>query len=100
MPYNFQRDNFMLSHKRKCPVCGKTFWSSAEWVYKKRDVNYERIYCSWKCLRAEEKSKMTLGDRINKALDDGLNDAEIRKLLGVSQKQIDYRKIRRVPQDE
>lgn len=94
MPYNFKTDNFMSEHKRRCPVCGKTFWASSEWRYQKGYAKNQRIYCSWKCLRSEEREHMTVGDKINQAIRDGLNDDEIRKLLGVTQRQIDYRKVR------
>ena len=94
MPYNLQAEAFMSEHKRKCPVCGKTFWSSAEWVYKRNYGKNQRVYCSYKCKRSEEKENMTIGDKINQAIRDGLTDAEIKRVLGVTQRQIDYRRTR------
>ena len=35
----------------KCPVCGKTFDRTEEWVYK----HGLKFYCSWTCLRKDEK---------------------------------------------
>ena len=96
MPYNFTKDSFMAECKRECPVCGKTFWAGSEWVYKRGYAKNMRVYCSWKCKRSEEKENMTIGDKINQAIMDGLSDAEIKKTLGVTQHQIDYRKERRI----
>ena len=38
----------------ECPVCGKAFWVAVPemWVYK---ITHRKC-CSWKCLRAAEKS--------------------------------------------
>ena len=94
MPYNFQKDNFLNEHKRECPVCGKQFWSSAQWVYKTNYGHSQQIYCSWKCMRSEEKKRMTVSDKISQAIRDGLNDNEIKKLLGVTQRQIDFRRMK------
>lgn len=96
MAYNYQRENFMSEYKRRCPVCRKTFWASSEWVYKKGYAKNLRIYCSWHCMREEEKSKQTVGDKIGQAIEDGLTNAEIRELLGVTQKQIDYWRERKL----
>ena len=84
------RDNLLNMGERTCPVCGKTFWAGEQWQYKKGFAKAPRIYCSWKCMRSEEKANMTVSDKIEQAVRDGLTDAEIRKVLGVSQKQIDY----------
>lgn len=94
VPYNFHNENFMSEHRRKCPVCGKLFWSSAEWVYKKGYKNAQQIFCSWKCLRSEEKKSMTITDKISQAIRDGLTDNEIKKRLGVTQRQIDFRRMK------
>ena len=84
------RDNFLNMGERTCPVCGKTFWSGEQWRYRKGFAKEPRIYCSWACMRSEEKANMTVSDKIEQAIQDGLTDAEIRKLLGVTQNQIDY----------
>ena len=34
----------------KCPVCGKTFDRTEEWVYKHSQTKY----CSWSCMRKDE----------------------------------------------
>jgi len=86
------RDDFLDSHHRTCPICGKEFWSTAQWVYRRGYPDRMRWFCSWKCMRKDEKSRMTISDRINQAIRDGLNDAEIKKLLGVTQRQIDFRR--------
>ena len=86
---NYQADNFMTEYKRKCPVCGKVFFASGLWVYKKGYAHNLRVYCSWRCMRSEEKDGNKLSDKIRAAARDGLNDAEIKKCLGVTQKQVD-----------
>lgn len=35
-----------------CPVCGKEFYPTPQWVYK----NFEGIYCTWGCMRKREKN--------------------------------------------
>lgn len=92
VPYNFHSEKFMEEHRRKCPICGKLFWSSAEWVYKIGHKNAQQIFCSWKCMRAEEKKNMTITDKISQAIRDGLTDNEIKKMLGVTQRQIDFKR--------
>ena len=56
------RDNFMEEHRRICPVCGKEFWSSAEWIYKHGNGTTLKWFCSWKCARQDEKERKN-GDR-------------------------------------
>ena len=44
---------------RVCPVCGKHFtvlWPR-QWAYRGGTLNNPKFYCSWKCLRANEKRK-------------------------------------------
>jgi len=81
-------DNFLEKGERTCPVCGKTFWAGEKWAFKKGYAHEPRIYCSWGCMRSEEKE--TLTSKIRKAIRDGLTDPEIKKALGVSQQQIDF----------
>ena len=49
-----------------CPICNKHFLVSVPslWVYKKYPFNPNDYFCSWKCLRAYEKSKGKVGDKI------------------------------------
>lgn len=86
------RDNFLRGSQHKCPRCGKTFWASQEWVYCRGYEKHRRYFCSWKCLREEERENPTMTERINQAIRDGLTDSEIKKHLGVTQRQIDFRK--------
>lgn len=95
MSYNYQADNFMTEYKRKCPVCGKIFFASGLWVYKRGYAHNQRIYCSWHCMRSEEKTGNTISEKIRQAYRDGLNDTEIKKCLGVTQKQVDSALSRR-----
>ena len=48
-----------LGKEKKCPICGKTFYTATEeWAYKrqwKKTGNYFYM-CSWKCLRKWEAS--------------------------------------------
>ena len=41
-----------------CPVCGKEFFPTYEWVYK----DLENIYCSWSCYRTKNKDRKTAGN--------------------------------------
>lgn len=48
-----------MYESRKCPICGKEFYPSGRWAYKKLG----KYFCSWSCLRKwekanEEKTKM------------------------------------------
>ena len=36
-----------------CPECGKVFYPTKEWVYKRG----EKVFCSWTCYRAPEKRR-------------------------------------------
>ena len=89
------KDDFLEQHRRNCPVCGKEFYASAEWVYRRGyDSKGLRWFCSWKCLRRDEKEHMSIADRINQAIRDGMRDEDIKRELGVTQRQIDYRSER------
>ena len=65
----------------KCSSCGKEFYIlyPAMWAYKKG----QRVFCSWKCLRAYEKGirseikhMMKLGERSRKAVDIALEGGD------------------------
>ena len=44
--------------ERKCPECGKKFFSTGEWVYRFRDQRgRDWVFCSWTCYRAGEKKR-------------------------------------------
>ena len=51
----------MIQYNQICPICGKPFFvTSTQWAYKKTVYSgrrYDKIvyYCSWKCLRIDEK---------------------------------------------
>ena len=85
-------DDLLASREKVCPVCGKTFYAGSCWVYKKGYSNWMKYYCSWKCMRKVEREHMSISDKINQAIRDGLTDSEIKKLLGVTQRQIDFRR--------
>ena len=44
-----------LGSKKKCKICGKEFYASGEYAYKKRKNSRVQYYCSWSCLRKGEK---------------------------------------------
>jgi hypothetical protein len=90
-----QIESLFSEHRRKCPVCGKKFFSTGLWVYKTGYRFREKYFCSWGCLRKDEKEHQTIDDQINRMIRDGLNDREIRSILGVSQAKIDFRKGRK-----
>lgn len=43
--------------KKTCCVCKKLFFSTPEWVYKKRVRTKTIYYCSWTCYRKTEKAQ-------------------------------------------
>lgn len=77
------RDDFLEGGHRICPVCGKEFWTTSQWLYRRGSGNDLTYYCSYKCMRARDKTRMTKTDKIRQAIRDGLSDSEIVKLLGV-----------------
>jgi YHS domain-containing protein len=77
--------------ERQCPVCGKTFIATAEWVYRRGGASMEHIFCSYKCLRKFDGSKPTKAEtreRVIQAIKDGLTTKEICLLVGT-----DYNKV-------
>ena len=55
------RSEPLTGYRHICPICGREFWGSSEWKYKKskraHDAVYTKIYfCSWKCIRKSEKN--------------------------------------------
>lgn len=47
------REGFL--NARHCPICGKEFYPTAEWVYKTE----RHVFCSWKCLRVGKTKRLT-----------------------------------------
>ena len=90
------RDDLLRMNLRKCPVCGKEYWAGLEWVYKRGYEKSLKYFCSWGCLRKDEKEKGTgkqeLGRQIRLMLESGATNEEIKKKLGCTQGQIDYRR--------
>ena len=43
------------SSMKKCPVCGKMFIATVDWVYKKETKNGIKFYCRYNCYRATYK---------------------------------------------
>ena len=43
--------------EQECPVCGKKFIirDHSEWVYKLEAKDSKKYYCSWSCMRKDEK---------------------------------------------
>ena len=89
MPYNFKADNFMAEHQRTCPACGKKFRSTADWKYVDGYGKNIKYYCRYTCWWKAIKEKEGIYGDIRRAIRDGLNDAEIKRVLGVTQRQID-----------
>ena len=43
--------------KKICPVCGKEFYATVDWVFKKdikKGKHIKKYICSWKCIRRLE----------------------------------------------
>ena len=50
----------------KCPICGKLFFPTPGWVYKLGSVKGQKIYCSYKCYRVDQKKKEEKSDERRK----------------------------------
>ena len=57
------RSDFMEEGRRICPVCGKEFWSTSMWIYKHGYAHSMKWFCSWKCMRQDEKDRRNAGRR-------------------------------------
>ena len=49
---------------RKCAECGKPFCGSSQWAYKTRRHEQRKYFCSWTCMRAEERREEKPHERI------------------------------------
>lgn len=48
----------------RCPVCGKTIYTTAQWAYQRREKNGARLYfCSWSHLRRWDAAHELTGER-------------------------------------
>lgn len=36
---------------QKCPICGRVFFPTGEWIYKTTRHGKQLIYCRWTCYR-------------------------------------------------
>lgn len=52
--------NLATSGKHICPICKKVFYTqTAEWEYKVGSKQGKIYFCTWKCLRENEKTEGT-----------------------------------------
>lgn len=62
-------DEFLKSkwlRQKNCPICGKEFYPTLEWVYKVDEVPY----CSWTCYRkAPPPKEVILGAPVRRIID-------------------------------
>ena len=106
-----KRNKALLSYgffgsEHECPVCGKIFLRpNDQWAYVRYSGKRQLWMCSYRCFR---KWKETHGNKIERreniirAIQDGLNNGEIARLLGESPAKVDYwrRKLREEQNDE
>ena len=89
-----KRDDLFSYRERECAQCKKRFlMQSSEWVYRKYQQSYERVFCSWTCMRKWEKNhenRFVQRDRIIQALEDGLTVKEAAALLDEDPRRISY----------
>lgn len=79
--------------EKTCRRCGKTFIVHGEWAYTNKDKNRKKWWCSWSCMRADEKeqgNKAERRERIQQAIRDGLTTNEIVTLLGEDKHNVVY----------
>ena len=88
------REKGSVAEMMICPQCKRRYvnYGADEWAYKIPLKNKMLHFCSWKCLRAYETMYPTKRDRIDKAIREGLNDIEIKRLLKVSDRQLNERR--------
>jgi len=84
-----------LFNERKCWRCGKPFivHSYNEWAFRREVKHYDRLFCSWSCMKTfdrEKGSKVDRRDRIIEALKDGLSVNEIVNMLDADRAKVVY----------
>ena len=60
-----EADGDLLYREKICTMCGKKFFQqSSDWAYRRYDGKFEKMFCSWRCVREWEKGhKETLRER-------------------------------------
>ena len=78
-------------------MCGKLFNARAEYVFVTGREAHKKWFCSWHCLRENEKKTAKRGkkpsylkDEILKLLDEGIKPREIAERLGIRQDMVYY----------
>ena len=90
----------LQQREKKCPICGKEFYPTPEWAFKKWRNKVLNYFCSWSCMREMEKrgggSRAEKRERMIQAIMDGLTNREISALLDEEVATINYwrKKIR------
>lgn len=41
------RDSFLEGSRRVCPVCGKDFWMTSEWMFRRGSGTDLKLFCSY-----------------------------------------------------
>lgn len=93
-----------------CPVCGKRFYSTPEWVYMLREKNREIYFCTWGCFRKAQneelvKNKRTTLDNnqkeaLNQMIVDGYSNQEISRKFCVNVQLVNYYRSKMIKYDE
>lgn len=87
-----------ISDERICPVCGKEFYATGAWGYKRGNI----YICRYKCLREYEKGKKVRHHNrrldkdevreVRKLLEEGRTTKEIAMIIGARPESIAYYK--------
>lgn len=80
---------------RKCWRCGKEFIvrDYNEWVFRREVRRFDRLFCSWSCVKAydrEKEGKRDQREKIIEALKDGLSVNEVANMLDADRSKVVY----------
>ena len=60
-------------HDKICPICGKSFViTTSEWIYKRDNGKKLTYFCSWKCMREDERIRFEANPKSHYRIDAGV----------------------------
>ena len=91
-----EQHGFIIEHE--CPICGKTFVTTSEWVYKRGSGHRVTYLCSYKHMRQWDdehkrkpgKNESPYKDQIIELLNKGLSQAKVAETLGINVNTVKY----------
>ena len=57
--YNYTWDSYLKSRRKTCPICGKVFYTTPDYVYKLkyRNATANSYFCSYTCYQVGKRKK-------------------------------------------